>query len=261
MGAYYEVIPKSLFKWILEQKMFWVATAPLSAAGHVNVSPKGGACFGLIDEKTFYYMDMTGSGNETISHLYENGRVTILFNAFEGPPRILRLFGRGRVLERGTAEYADFVKKNTVGTHSGTRTIILVDVHQVGTSCGFSVPFYDFKAFRPVLDEYFEKKEKRYLNGKEEESMPRYWALKNAWSVDGLPGMKVGQETMRKEGIVPLKKMVGNSSLENSRRPVNGFSVAHLVLAIVLSALLSAFLTLHGADVALNIKQRLPARQ
>jgi type II secretory pathway component PulJ len=80
--------------------------------------------------------------------------------------------------------------------------------------------------------------------------------------VDGLPGMKLGQDTMRKEGIVPLKKMVGNSSLENSKRPVHGFSVAHLVLAIVISALLSAFLTLHGADVAQNISQRLPsARQ
>lgn len=174
MGAYYEVIPKSLFKWILAQKMFWVATAPLSAAGHVNVSPKGGACFGVPDERSFWYMDMTGSGNETISHLYENGRVTILFNAFEGPPRILRLFGRGRVLEHGTAAYDGFVKKNAVPTHSGTRSVILVDVHQVGTSCGFSVPYYDFKAFRPTLDEHFERKEKRFLEGKTEESMPRY---------------------------------------------------------------------------------------
>ncbi|KAI4593472.1 hypothetical protein KJ359_009363 [Pestalotiopsis sp. 9143b] len=261
MGAYYEVIPKSLFKWILEQKMFWVATAPLSAAGHVNVSPKGGACFGVPDDRTFWYMDMTGSGNETISHIYENGRVTVLFNAFEGPPRILRLFGRGRVLEHGTAEYDGFVKKNAVPTHSGTRSVILVDVHQVGTSCGFSVPYYDFKAFRPTLDEHFERKEKRFLEGKTEESMPRYWALKNAWSVDGLPGMKIGQDTMRKEGIMPLKKMVGESSLEKTRRPINGFSLAHLVLAIVLSALLSAFLTLHGAEVAQTIRERLPTRQ
>lgn len=91
--------------------------------------------------------------------------------------------------------------------------------------------------------------------------MDRYWALKNAWSVDGLPGMKIGQDTMRKEGIMPLKKMVGESSLEKTRRPVNGFSLAHLVLAIVLSALLSAYLTLHGAEVAQTISQRLPTRQ
>lgn len=98
MGAFYETIPISMIQWILEQKIFWVATAPLSAAGHVNVSPKGGQYFGVIDERTFWYMDLTGSGNETISHLLEpgNGRITVLFNAFEGPPRILRLWGHGR---------------------------------------------------------------------------------------------------------------------------------------------------------------------
>jgi hypothetical protein len=97
MGVFYETIPKSLIPWILEQKLFWVATAPLSASGHVNVSPKGGQYFGVIDERTFWYMDLTGSGNETISHLHEPGnkRITILFNAFEGPPRIIRLWGNG----------------------------------------------------------------------------------------------------------------------------------------------------------------------
>lgn len=173
MGAYFETIPKSLVQWILEQKIFWVSTAPLSSQGHVNVSPKGGAYFGLIDEKTFWYMDITGSGNETISHLYENGRITVLFNAFEGPPRIVRLWGHGRVLERESNEYADFVKTHGVETIAGTRSVILVDVHQVGTSCGFSVPCYDFKAFRSTLNDFFERKEKRYLEGKMEENMPK----------------------------------------------------------------------------------------
>lgn len=97
MAVFYEVIPKSLIEWILQQKVFWVATAPLSNSGHVNVSPKGGQYFGIIDEKTFWYMDLTGSGNETISHLLEphNGRMTVLFNAFEGPPKIVRLWGHG----------------------------------------------------------------------------------------------------------------------------------------------------------------------
>ena len=97
MGKFYETIPKSLFPWIREQKVFWVASAPLSGNGHVNVSPKGGAYFGVLDEKTFWYMDLTGSGIETTSHLHEpgNGRITILFNAFEGPPRILRFWGKG----------------------------------------------------------------------------------------------------------------------------------------------------------------------
>jgi hypothetical protein len=173
MGAYFESIPQSLIQWILEQKLFWVATAPLSQIGHVNVSPKGGSYFGIVDEKTFWYMDMTGSGNETISHLYENGRITVLFNAFEGPPRILRLFGRGRVLEYESNEFNEFVKAHDVETIPGSRSVIVVDIHQVGTSCGFSVPFYDFKAFRPTLNEFFERKEKRFLAGKEEESMPR----------------------------------------------------------------------------------------
>ncbi|KAF5012195.1 hypothetical protein F66182_15282, partial [Fusarium sp. NRRL 66182] len=90
MGKFYETIPETLYTWILTQKIFWVATAPLSGTGHVNVSPKGGPYFGLLDNKTFWYLDMTGSGSETISHIYEpgNGRVTIMFNAFEGPPRI-----------------------------------------------------------------------------------------------------------------------------------------------------------------------------
>lgn len=97
MGVFYETIPESLVKWILEQKMFWVATAPLSGSGHVNVSPKGGEYFGVIDVRTFWYMELTGSGSETLAHLYEpgNGRVTVMLNAFEGPPRILRLFGKG----------------------------------------------------------------------------------------------------------------------------------------------------------------------
>lgn len=175
MGVFYETIPQSLIKWILEQKMFCVATAPLSGKGHVNISPKGGAYFGVLDERTFWYMDLTGSGSETIAHLYErdNGRITVMFNAFEGPPRILRLFGRGRVLEYATDAFDEFVKKNDVDLLPGARAIVLVDIHQVGTSCGFSVPFYDFKEFRTTLNEHFQKKDTKYRNGNEKESMPR----------------------------------------------------------------------------------------
>ena len=103
MGVYYQTIPLSLQKWILEQKCIWVATAPLSGKGHVNVSPKGGqSYFGIIDEKTFWYQDLSGSGNEAIAHLYEpgNGRITIMFNAFDGPPKIVRLWGYGESIHR-----------------------------------------------------------------------------------------------------------------------------------------------------------------
>lgn len=99
MGQFFETIPPKMIGRLLEQKIFWVATAPLSANGHVNLSPKGGQYFGVLDEKTFWYMDLSGSGNETISHIHEpgNGRITILFNAFEGPPGIIRLWGKGQL--------------------------------------------------------------------------------------------------------------------------------------------------------------------
>lgn len=175
MGKFYEAIPEAYQDWIRGQKVFWVATAPLSSAGHVNVSPKGGPYFGVIDESTFWYMDLTGSGNETISHLYEpgNGRITIMFSAFEGPPRIVRLFGRGRALENGTAAFADFVEKHSVKTIPGSRAIIIVDIHQVASSCGYSVPYFDFKDYRQTLNEFFAKKTERYDQGKEEDKMER----------------------------------------------------------------------------------------
>lgn len=98
MGAFYELIPENIYSWILQQKMFFVATAPLSKTGHVNVSPKGGQYYGLVDDKTFWYMDLSGSGVETISHLRENARITVMFQAFEGSPRIVRLWGVSFVL-------------------------------------------------------------------------------------------------------------------------------------------------------------------
>lgn len=155
--------------------MFWVATAPLSGSGHVNVSPKGGQYFGVLDRKTFWYHELTGSGNETVSHIYEpgNNRVTIMLNAFEGPPRIMRLFGTGRVLEFDTPAFNEFVKAQKVETIPGSRSIIIVDVHQVGTSCGFSVPYYDFKDYRPILNDFFKKKAEREAAGHASDSMPR----------------------------------------------------------------------------------------
>jgi len=190
--------------------MFWVATAPLSADGHVNVSPKGGPYFGLLDDRTFWYMDLTGSGNETISHLYEpkNGRITIMFNAFEGPPKIVRLFGTGRVLESGTVVYDEFVERNGVETIPGSRAIVVVHVHQVGSSCGFSVPFYEYKEDRGTLNEFFRTRVEKAKKG-EGESIERYWAFKNAWSMDNLPGLKIARKTAEAEGVEPIKKMVG----------------------------------------------------
>lgn len=175
MGAFFETISPSLIQWILEQQMFTVATAPLRGDGHVNVSPKGGKYFGVIDEKTFWYQELSGSGSETVSHLYEpgNGRITIMFNAFDGPPRILRLYGTGRCLEGGSADFHDFVKRHKVDCIPGTRSIIIVDVKQVGTSCGFSVPYYDFVGHRDILNNFYRKKQEKYDAGDEKEHLPR----------------------------------------------------------------------------------------
>jgi hypothetical protein len=175
MGAFYETIPKSLIQWILQQKVFWIASAPLSAQGHVNVSPKGGPYFGIVNPTTFWYIDLTGSGIETLSHLQEpgNGRITVLFNAFEGAPRIVRLWGRGEVLEYGTEKFEDFVKEHEVVTIDGTRAVVVVHIHQVGSSCGFSMPFFDFKDFRPTLNEFFEKRVASEKAGKREDGIER----------------------------------------------------------------------------------------
>lgn len=96
-----------------------------------------------------------------------------MFNAFEGGPRILRLFGKGRVLENGTASFDDFVRKHDVHIIPGARAIVLLDIHQVGTSCGFSVPYYEFKEHRTILNDFFQKKDAKFKEGNEKESMPR----------------------------------------------------------------------------------------
>lgn len=175
MGAFYETIPPSLLKWIVEQKVFWVATAPLSSSGHINISPKGGQYFGILNPTTFWYLDLTGSGIETLSHLHEpgNGRITVMFNAFEGPPQIVRLWGKGEVLEYGSKKYEAFVNENKVDAIAGTRAVILVHIHQVGSSCGFSMPFFDFKAFRPTLNEFFEKRVAAEQRGNKKDGIER----------------------------------------------------------------------------------------
>ncbi|KAF2279118.1 uncharacterized protein EI97DRAFT_394093 [Westerdykella ornata] len=245
MGVYYETIPDSLRPWILDQKMLLVATAPLSPSGHINVSPKGGQHFGITSPRQFWFMDLSGSGIETTAHLHEpgNGRICVMFMAFEGPPRILRIWGKGRALEFGTPEFNEFVKKNEVKLLPHSRSIILVDIDQVATSCGYAVPFYDFKGFRTVLDDFFEKKEKAFKAGKESESMDRYWALKSQLSVDGLPGMKRGYEFAQQHNVAPLKKFVGQAAPTAPRRS-NAVSPVQLALVALLSFIIGAVLTL-----------------
>ena len=136
MGKFYDTIPQELTPWILKQEIFWVATAPLSPEAHVNVSPKGVRdSFHVLSPTRVWYQDLSGSGVETISHLRENGRITLMFSAFDGPPRIVRLFGVGSVHEFGTPEYEELIPPEN--RRPGSRAAIVIDVHKVGSVSGF----------------------------------------------------------------------------------------------------------------------------
>ncbi|KAK6579596.1 hypothetical protein PZA11_007832 [Diplocarpon coronariae] len=191
--------------------------------------------------------DLTGSGVETLSHLHEpgNGRITVLFNAFSGAPKIVRLWGHGEVLEYGTADFQAFVKKHEVNPIAGTRAVVLVHIHQVGSSCGFSMPLYDFQAFRTTLNDFFEKRVASEEAGKREDGIERYWAYKNSLSMDLLPGLQRGLETGKREAVKPITKMVGPLAPRAGprRRRRDGERsrvVAMLVLAFGAGALVQA---------------------
>jgi hypothetical protein len=262
MGVFYEKIPVSFTPWILAQKMLWVGTAPLSGDGHINISPKGGTDFGVLDPQTFWYMDLSGSGVETHAHLYErgNGRICVMFMAFEGAPQIIRIWGTGRPIENGTAEFDAFVAEQKVKVIPGSRSIIVVDVHQCATSCGFSVPYYDFKGFRPILNDHFAKKEKKFQEGDEGESIDRYWAWKSQLSIDGLPGMKRGVEYAKKHNVAPLKKMKGKWAPKEPRTVKNtdpALVFLVLLLGIVIGGALSLSVVTPERLLALQRKEGL----
>ncbi len=175
------VSPK-LAGWLMKQPMFFVASAPLTADGHVNVSPKGMAgTFAVLDQYLVAYLDYFGSGGETIAHLRENGRITLMFTAFSGRPTIIRLYGRGRYVLADDPEFAalrgHFPKDRTVGQ----RSIIVVDLDRVQDSCGYSIPFMDFVADRDVLDLHQEKRGVGHYEGKGH--------VRNPESIDGLPAI------------------------------------------------------------------------
>jgi hypothetical protein len=177
MGKLLDSITDDLRTFIEQQVVLFVATAPHSETGHVNLSPKGLDCFRILSPLKVAYLDLTGSGNETAAHIMENGRITFLFCAFAGPPNIVRLHGTGRVVLPGTAEWdalrGDFTE------HPGTRQIIVADISRVSTSCGFAVPRMDFVEHRDTLIRWAENKGK--------DGLAEYRATKNRTSIDGLP--------------------------------------------------------------------------
>src|SRR5579883_815601 len=149
MGKLFPELTDDLREFIARQHVFFVATAPLSADGHVNVSPKGLDTFRVLGPRTVAYLDLTGSGVETIAHLRENGRLTVMFCAFEGRPRILRLSGRGRAVEPGDPEWATVAAEFPAA--AGARSVVVLDVDRIADSCGFGVPRFEFAGDRPQL--------------------------------------------------------------------------------------------------------------
>ena len=183
MGKSYDGIDAALARFIAAQHVFFVATAPLDAAGHVNLSPKGLQTFRIIDARTVAYLDLTGSGIETVSHLRENGRIVIMFCALEGAPRILRLYGRGRVIEPGDPAFRDW--RTRFPDLPGVRSIIVVSLERIADSCGWGVPHYRYEGERTQLTEWARRKTPSGL--------AQYRANNNARSIDGLPGIGSGE--------------------------------------------------------------------
>jgi len=179
MGKTYEVLTSALQEWIAQQNIFFVATAPLAPDGHVNCSPKGGNSLRILNNHQVAYHDLTGSGVETIAHVRENGRLLIMFCAFEGPPQIVRLYGQGEAI---TPDHADFAELSALfPPHPGTRSVIRLNLNRITDSCGYAVPLMDYTKDRDILD--------RWAETKGTAGVSEYQRNHNQQSIDGLPGL------------------------------------------------------------------------
>jgi hypothetical protein len=175
MGKEYAEITPELAAWIKAQPLFFVGTAPLAASGHVNVSPKGLDTLRILGPQRVAYLDLTGSGAETIAHVRENGRIVLMFCAFAGPPKIVRLHGKAKMLPV-TSELREHFPD-----HMGARAIVDVAVARVSDSCGYGVPKFGAPEPREALDMWTQKKGA--------EGLAAYRRQKNARSIDGLPAL------------------------------------------------------------------------
>ncbi len=180
MGRLFDDIDPGLANFIRAQRMFFVATAPLDRAGHVNLSPKGLDTLRVLDPHTVAYLDHVGSGAETIAHLRENGRIVLMLCAFEGPPCIVRLHGHGSVFESHEQEFERL--RDMFPAEPDGRAIVRIAVHRIADSCGFGVPRYTFEGNRTQLVEWAERKGPQALQ--------EYQAQKNRISIDGLQALR-----------------------------------------------------------------------
>ena len=187
MAKRFPSIEASQREFIERQRIFFVASA--AREGRVNLSPKDGAALRLLGANRAAYLDVTGSGNETAAHIRKDGRVTLMFCAFEGAPMILRLYGRGTVLARGSKAYQEMLAASFDGEERpGARQIVVVDVDLVQTSCGYGVPLFEYSGERTTLT--------RWAEAKNEEQLRAYWREKNSRSIDGFPtGMLEANES------------------------------------------------------------------
>jgi hypothetical protein len=179
VGKVLDSIDDELGAWIEAQPVFFVATAPSGPDGHVNLSPKGYDTLWVLDPHTVAYLDLTGSGVETIAHLRENGRITLMVCAFEGPPRIVRMYGTGEVVLPGDPEWGTL--RARFPERTGDRAIIRAQVERLSSSCGFAVPFMSLVGDRETLAQWSDRKRP--------DEIAAYQAEKHAVSIDGLPGI------------------------------------------------------------------------
>ncbi|MEP6583469.1 MAG: pyridoxamine 5'-phosphate oxidase family protein [Ginsengibacter sp.] len=184
MGKFNESITAAHADFVEKQHIFFVATAPLSAQGRINLSPKGLDCFKILSANQVAYMDLVSSGNETSAHTLENGRITIMFCSFEGPPNILRLYGKGFTVLPDSEDWKMYAMHFKI--YPSTRQIIVANIDLVQTSCGFGVPLFDYAGERDIHFDWAAKKGQQGLQ--------EYILEKNLESLDGLPtnlGLKI----------------------------------------------------------------------
>jgi hypothetical protein len=179
MGRVFPSISPEVASFVTAQPVFFVATAPRSDDGHVNCSPKGLDTFRVLSPNKVAYLDLTGSGAETIAHVRENGRITLMFCAFDGKPNIVRLYGRARVIPWDDTESEPF--RSQFAAFQSARSIVEVTVHRVSASCGYGVPVLRHEGDRSQLLDWAERKGDAGLR--------TYWQEQNATSIDELPAL------------------------------------------------------------------------
>jgi hypothetical protein len=180
MGKIFTELNDELQAFIAAQHLFFVATAPQDPAGHINLSPKGLDSLRILSPLQVAYVDLIGSGVETIAHLRENGRLTLMFCAFEGRARILRLYGRGRAVEPADAGWSELAAR--FPDYASARSVIVLDIDRVADSCGYGVPTYVYQGERTQLIDWGDRQGP--------DGLARYKSEKNRASIDNLPGLR-----------------------------------------------------------------------